>query len=82
CLEQMADYYEQLAARLTPAQDWSRLVFSGGIAQQSSLLRDLVSDELNSEYRTATSSEDALYGMMILGRVIAGLSDSVVPASG
>ena len=77
-LEQMAEYYEQLAGRLTPAKDWSRLVFSGGIAQQSSLLRELVSDRLQLEYRTATSSEDALYGLIVLGRVIAGLSDSVV----
>jgi len=78
-LEQMAEYYEQLAGRLTPTKDWSQVVFSGGIAQRSSLLRKLVSDRLQTEYRTATSSEDALYGMMVLGRVIAGLSDSVVP---
>ncbi|MEO2019576.1 MAG: FGGY family carbohydrate kinase [Fuerstiella sp.] len=80
-LEQMADYYEQLAGKLAPAKDWSRLVFSGGIAQQSLLLRELVANRLQSEYRTATSSEDALCGMMVLGRVIGGLSDSVVPPS-
>ena len=81
-LQQMADYYEQLTGQLTPAKDWSKLVFSGGIAQQSSLLREMVADRLQSEYRTATSSEDALYGMMVLGRVIAGLSESVVPTAG
>ena len=80
-LEQMADYYELLAGRLAPAKDWSQLVFSGGIAQQSSLLRELVADRLQSEYRTATSSEDALYGMMVLGRVVSGLSESVVPVA-
>ncbi|MDG2126933.1 MAG: FGGY family carbohydrate kinase [Fuerstiella sp.] len=80
-LEQMADYYKQRAGQLAPAKDWSQLVFSGGIAQQSSLLRELVADRLQSDYRTATSSEDALYGMMVLGRVIAGLSDSVAPVT-
>ncbi|MDG1897954.1 MAG: FGGY family carbohydrate kinase [Fuerstiella sp.] len=81
-LEQMAAYYEQLTGQLTPAKDWSKLVFSGGIAQQSSLLRELVAERLQSEYRTATSSQDALYGMMVLGRVIASLSESVVPMAG
>lgn len=79
-LEQMADYYKQLAGQLAPPKDWSQLVFSGGIVQQSALLRELVAERLQSEYRTATSSEDALYGMMVLGRVIAGLRESVVSA--
>ncbi len=81
CLEQMADYYNLLAGQLAPARDWSSLVFSGGIAQQSRLLKQLISSRLEAVARAVNSSEDSLFGMMVLGRVIAGLNSNVAEAT-
>lgn len=80
CLEQMAIYYEEFAKQLSPQQAWSRIAFSGGIAQRSRVLRDLVAERLDSDYRVATTTEDALHGLLVLGRVIAGLNSTVAEA--
>jgi len=77
----MADYYNLLAGQLAPARDWSSLVFSGGIAQQSRLLKQLISSRLEAVARAVNSSEDSLFGMMVLGRVIAGLNSNVAEAT-
>ncbi len=81
CLEQMADYYHKLAAQLAPSKNWSNILFSGGICQQSDLLKQLISTRLESKARAVTSSEDALFGMMVLGRVIGGLNATVAEAT-
>ena len=80
-LEQMATYYHQLSNRIDPRNLRSGLAFSGGIAQQSSLLRELIASRLNSGFRLATTSEDALYGMLVLGRVIEGLNATVADST-
>ena len=80
-LEQMAAYYLQLSDRLDSAHPWARLAFSGGIAQRSKFLRERISCEMNLDYRLATSTEDALFGMIVLGRVIGGLESTVAEAT-
>ena len=80
-LEQMAETYLQISARLAASEQWSRLALSGGVVQKSTLLSTLITKKFNAPSRLATSSEDALAGLMILGRVIAGMEDKVVEAS-
>lgn len=81
CLNQMATYYAQLATRIDADRSWNRIAFSGGIAQMSELLREMVAEKIGSPYRMAATSEDSLMGMMILGRVIARLNDNVAAAT-
>ncbi len=80
-LDQMAEYYIHLSGRLDHSRSWNRVAFSGGIAQRSKFLRERISCELNVDYRLATSTEDALFGMLVLGRVIGGLESTVAEAS-
>jgi sugar (pentulose or hexulose) kinase len=80
-LEQMADYYEQFATRLSPAREWGEIVFSGGIAQRSDLLRRLICRRLGDQYRLTSSTEDAMLGLMVLARVISRRNPSVREAS-
>jgi sugar (pentulose or hexulose) kinase len=79
-LTQMAEYYETFATRLAPERSWTRLVFSGGIAQRSALLRRLICDRLGADHRLTASSEDTLLGLMVLARVISGLNTTVQDA--
>ena len=80
-LEHMACCYDQFGRRISSDAAWTRLVFSGGIAQKSTLLRRLIAEKMNSAFRSAGISEDALYGMVVLGRVIAGLNRTVAESS-
>lgn len=81
CLNQMATTYQQMATRLDTAHSWSRIAFSGGIAQMSPLLRQLVSESLDSEHRLAADTEDSLMGMIVLGRIIGGLDHTVAEST-
>ena len=80
-LTQMADYYSELTSRIVSGSENRRVVFAGGIAQKSALLRSLIMDRLGGEFRLTTSTEDALLGLMVLGRVTAGLNASVADAT-
>ena len=80
-VEQMADYYQQLSTRLDAGRSWHQLAFSGGIAQQAALLRDLIVERLQAPWRLAATTEDSMFGMIILGRVIAGLNETVADAT-
>lgn len=77
CLERMALQYKQLAGRLSGVP-WKQIVFSGGLAQKSPLLRRLVSEAIDSSSRLCGANQDSLAGLMILGRVIAGIDESVM----
>jgi sugar (pentulose or hexulose) kinase len=76
-LQQMSKYYEQFATQLAPDRDWSRIVYSGGIAQRSKLLRATIGQRLGKDHRLTASAEDTLLGLMVIARVIAGLDASV-----
>lgn len=79
-LETMAEYYDTFATRLFPQRDWNRVAFSGGLAQKSPLLRRLILDRLGDAHRLSASTEDALLGLGILGRVVGGLNETVASA--
>lgn len=76
----MADNYARGATRIAPGRDWSRLVFSGGVAMKTPLLRRLIMDRLGSGHRLAPVDEDTLFGLLVLARAFAGRSPSVADA--
>ena len=78
--EQMAEYYGQFASQLSPSNDWKRIVFSGGIAQRSPILRELIRARLGGSYRLTSSTEDTMIGLLVLARVISGRNENVLEA--
>jgi sugar (pentulose or hexulose) kinase len=76
----MADNYARCAARLAPGKDWTRLVFSGGVALKTALLRRLICDRLGQVHRLAASEEDALLGLLVLSLAFRGRFPSVADA--
>ena len=86
-LQQMASQYGQLASRFSaaeqtsaPSTPWDKILFSGGLAQTSTLLRSLISEAMNAPGRLCDANQDSLAGMLILGRVIVGIDDCVASA--
>jgi sugar (pentulose or hexulose) kinase len=67
--QNMADNYYASALRLSPERDWRRLVFSGGLAQKIPVLRELICDKFQVDYRMCPTSEDTLLGLLALSGV-------------
>jgi len=76
----MAENYYASALRLSPAQAWSHLVFSGGLAQKLELLRNLIAEKFRREYRLCTVVDDTLQGQLVLALVASGRFASVQAA--
>ena len=76
----MADNYARCALRIAPERDWSRLVFSGGVALRTALLRQLVCDRLGQAHRLAASEEDTLLGLLVLALRFTGAQPTVADA--
>ncbi len=76
----MADNYTRCALRLSPNRDWRRLVFSGGVALKTPLLRRLICARLGEQHRLAPSDEDTLLGLLVLAVAFSGRSRSVQEA--
>lgn len=73
----MADNYAACAQRIAPRRDWTRLVFSGGVALKTPLLRRLICDRLGETHRLAAAEEDVLLGLLVLALRFSGRSSSV-----
>ena len=73
----MADNYATCADRIAPRRDWSRLVFSGGVALKNQVLRQLVCERLGRDHRLAPSEEDTLFGLLVLSLAFTGRTASV-----
>jgi sugar (pentulose or hexulose) kinase len=73
----MADNYANCADRIAPQRDWSRLVFSGGVALKNQVLRQLVCERLGQDHRLAPSDEDTLFGLLVLSLAFTGRTASV-----
>lgn len=67
-LRNMAQNYAACATRLCPAQDWTQLVFSGGLIQHNVLLQQFVREQIPGSHRVCTQAEDTLWGLLKLGR--------------
>jgi len=76
----MADNYARCALRIAPAKDWTRLVFSGGVALRTALLRQLVCDRLGQAHRLAAAEEDTLLGLLVLALRFTGAQPTVADA--
>lgn len=81
-LSGMADNYLACADRLAPKRDWSRLVFSGGVALKNQVLRQLVCERLGRDHRLAPTNEDTLFGLLVLSLAFTGRTASVREAIG
>jgi sugar (pentulose or hexulose) kinase len=68
----MAATYLECAQRLAPACDWRRLVFSGGLAQNLPILRELIVQRFGDAYRVCATPEDTLQGLLALALVCSG----------
>jgi len=79
--QSMAENYFMFANRLSPEKNWSRLVFSGGLVQKIDLLRQLICDQFNMEFRLSPVQEDTLLGLMTLGLAFTGRTSSVSEAT-
>ena len=77
----MADNYRACALRLSPTQDWQRLVFSGGLAQNLELLRQMIVARIPGDIRLCASTEDTLVGLLALGLVVGGQAPSMEAAT-
>jgi sugar (pentulose or hexulose) kinase len=75
--QSMAQNYAVCAGRLAPPQPWTRLVFSGGLAQRFGALRNEIAARFNLPYRMCPTSEDTLLGLLVLARVGAGMASTV-----
>jgi len=73
----MADNYAKCAGRIAPDRDWSRLVFSGGVALKNRVLRQLICGRLGDSHRLAPSDEDTLFGLLVLSLAFSGSHPSV-----
>ncbi|MEW5717882.1 MAG: FGGY family carbohydrate kinase [Chloroflexota bacterium] len=70
--ENMAENYFACARRLSPERAWERIVFSGGLAQKIESLREIIAAKFGAPYRVCPSSEDTLFGLLLLARVYSG----------
>ncbi|MCA9906894.1 MAG: hypothetical protein KC547_23725, partial [Anaerolineae bacterium] len=75
--ESMADNYYAFAQQLSLEQTWRRLVFSGGLVQKIDLLRHLICERFQRDYRLAPTQEDTLLGLMVLGSAFSGHTNSI-----
>lgn len=78
--ENMADNYLACARRLSPDQSWNRLVFSGGLVQKIDLLRQIICDRFQVNYRVSPAQEDTLLGLLALGLAFTGRTSTVAEA--
>jgi sugar (pentulose or hexulose) kinase len=76
----MAENYKTCALRISPERAWQRIVFSGGLALQSSLLREEILARFNCPHRLAEGGEDALVGLLTIALKAAGRASSIADA--
>ena len=79
--QNMADNYSASALRVSPDKAWQRLVFSGGLAQKIPVLRQLICERFQVDYRLCPTSEDTLLGLMALALVFSRRQPTVQQAT-
>ncbi len=68
----MAENYYASALRLSPGQGWRRLVFSGGLPQRLEVMRRMIVEKFQREYRLGPTIDDTLQGLLVLALVASG----------
>ncbi len=79
--QNMTDNYAASALRLSPERAWRRLVFSGGLAQKIPVLRKLICDRFQVDFRMCPTAEDTLLGLLALALVFSHRLPSVEEAT-
>ena len=78
--ERMAATYVTCARRLAPEGDWQQLVFSGGLAQNLTALRESIISQFGAPQRVCVTPEDTLQGLLALALVCSGKAASLAQA--
>ena len=76
----MAENYAKSAHRIAPSGDWTRVVFSGGVAQRLPRLREIICERLGPAHRIAASGEDTLLGLLTCAFAFSGRAATVTDA--
>lgn len=76
----MARNYSKAAARIAPERNWKRVVYSGGVARKNDVLRHLIGQHLGTDHRFAPSTEDTLFGLLVLASAFTEHAASVQTA--
>ena len=79
--ENMANNYESCAKRLSQGRKWNSLVFSGGLAQNSEVLRDLVLERFPGTHRISETTEETFHGLLVLALVASGRAANLATAT-
>jgi len=80
--QDMAEKYASLAQRLSPIEKpWSSIVFSGGLAQKNTLLRNLICRKFNLPHRLSECSEDTILGLLCLSLVFTAKAPTIAVAA-
>jgi sugar (pentulose or hexulose) kinase len=69
--DNISDNCYQSALRISKKQEWTYLVFSGGLVQNIGSLRKIIHQKFDTDYRIATV-EDTLNGLLIMAQKIGG----------
>jgi sugar (pentulose or hexulose) kinase len=77
--QNMVDNFHTCALQLSPDQAWRNLVLSGGLAQVD-VLRQLIRDKFQVDYRLCPTAEDTLLGLLALALAFTGRAASVEQA--
>ncbi len=75
--DRMAENYCDAAQSLSPFHHWDRIVFSGGLALRSPILRRLITERLRTPCRVSGSSEDVLSGLLAVSLFSVGKARSL-----
>ncbi len=75
--QNMAESFYDCAIKLDPAESWSNLLFSGGLACKLEVLRRIVQKQFDTTYRLPPFDEDTLFRPLILATVFSGRATSV-----
>lgn len=79
--ENMASNYEVCAKRLSPDQSWEQLVLSGGLIQQSRMLRDLIQRPFRCPVRIGLDTEATFHGLLLLALICTGQASDLAEAA-
>lgn len=79
--ESMARNYVATSRQLDVACTADRIVFSGGVARQLHVVRDLTASALERPYRLSPHPEDTMFGLLVLALAFSGQQPAVSAAS-
>jgi sugar (pentulose or hexulose) kinase len=78
----MAANYSRCTAVLSPAHDWNRIVFSGGLALRlPRLRREILGRLANPPHRVGASEEDTIRGLLSVALVCEGRAPTIEEAA-